>query len=192
MRDITFLKKIDLLIEKNGQEGGFFLKSKAAWISLLPSTKTLKTFFEQYGPKQGTSVELGSSVLYFISLEELTKSQVGYRSYENGSPVQNWNQEYVVIGLYNDEPVIVNTRNEQTEVLVAYESGVPKMITNSLEEFFEAIYSVLSIQYSTFNFEIMDEENFEYRAEFMDEIEASLKSILSSPHRKNFIDFFYG
>ena len=62
----------------------------------------------------------------------------------------------------------------------------------SLEEYFEAIYSVLSIQYRIFNFEIIDEEAFEYRAEFMDEIEASLKSILSLPHRKNFIDFFYG
>lgn len=207
MVDITVLKKIEKLmeksdlmerlekgglVEKGDHECGFFLKSKVAWPSSLPSTKALRVYFEQYGPQVGTFVELGTSIVGFISLEDLTRRQMGYRSIEDGVPAPGWNQEHVLIATYNDDAIMVNTGNVQTEVLAAYESGDPEMIASSLGEFFEAVYAVLDIECNKFNSDVLDEETYELREDYMREVEVVLKSILSESHSINFIDFFYG
>ena len=198
MVDITVLKKIEKLMEKSDlmekgdHECGFFLKSKVAWPSSLPSTKALRVYFEQYGPQARTFVELGGSVVDFISLEELTGNQMGYRSIEDGVPVPEWNQEHVLIALYNGDAIMVNTGNVQTEVLAAYDGEDPDVIASSLGEFFEAVYAVMDIHYNKFNFEVLNEETCEPLEDYMREVEVALKSILSESHSINFIDFFYG
>jgi len=192
MVDITVLKKIEKLMEKGDHECGFFLKSKVAWPSSLPSTKALRVYFEQYGPQARTFVELGGSVVDFISLEELTGNQMGYRSIEDGVPVPEWNQEHVLIALYNGDAIMVNTGNVQTEVLAAYDGEDPDVIASSLGEFFEAVYAVMDIHYNKFNFEVLNEETCEPLEDYMREVEVALKSILSESHSINFIDFFYG
>ena len=195
MVDITVLKKIEKLMEKSDlmekgdHECGFFLKSKVAWPSSLPSTKALRVYFEQYGPQARTFVELGGSVVDFISLEELTGNQMGYRSIEDGVPVPEWNQEHVLIALYNGDAIMVNTGNVQTEVLAAYANWNPAVIASSLGEFFEAVYAVMDIVYNKFNFEVLNEETCEPLEDYMREVEVALKSILSESHRINFILF---
>jgi len=207
MVDITVLKKIEKLmeksdileilekgglVEKGDLECGFFLKSKVAWPSSLPSTKALRVYFEQYGPQVGTFVEVGTSIVDFISLEDLTRRQMGYRSIEDGVPAPGWNQEHVLIATYNDDAIMVNTGNVQTEVLAAYANWNPAVIASSLGEFFEAVYAVMDIVYNKFNFEVLNEETCEPLEDYMREVEVALKSILSESHRINFIRFFYG
>lgn len=191
MLNSTYIEKINQLILKYGQHGGFSENSDITLTS-LPTAKALIELYESYGPQENTCIEIGSSVLFFISKHKLNNSQIGYRTYENGSPIEKWDQQLVVIGLYNDEPIIVNTDDERSEILAAYESGQPKVVSSSLEEFFYAIYLVIQIQYESFNFEILDDETFEYKDDFVETVDNRLDDCLSDEHKQNFMDFFFG
>lgn len=181
---------INKLILDFDQEGGFYLQSKISSLD-WSFNKVLKDFYCNYGPEENTSFEVGGSVLYFHAKEKIEPIQMVYNSFDDAAPVPSW-ETVVVIALYNDDPVAVNIGSERAEVYAAYESGQLNMISSSFDEFFKALHSVMNIQYKSFGLEVLDEETFELKTEFMESVVKSLEEFMDVSHRNNFIDFFFG
>lgn len=186
------LNRINELMQSHEQRGGFQENNSIDWFPELPSNDRLKQYFTTYDPTVGTCLEIGSSVLYFITFSNLVEAQIGYRTLVNGQPCNGWDQGCVVIALFDDEPVMVNTTSEQAAVWAAYESGNPKLIADNLEDFFQSIHTVIDIQYKKYNFEVLNEDTLEYKEEYLADINQKLRELLPEDQLCAFMDFFFG
>ncbi|BCL71983.1 hypothetical protein VNTUMSATTG_39200 [Vibrio nigripulchritudo] len=186
------LNKINELMQPHEQRGGFQEDHSVEWFTDLPSNVRLEQYYSTKGPTVGTCLEVGSSVLYFIAFSNLAEAQMGYRTLENGQPCNGWDQGCVVIALFDDEPVMVNTTSAQAAVWAAYESGNPKLIADNLEDFFQSIHTVIDIQYKKYNFEVLNEDTLEYKEEYLADLNQKLRELLPEDQLCAFMDFFFG
>jgi hypothetical protein len=104
-----------------------------------------------------------------------------------------WPTDRVVIAddFAGGKPIIAITSELLTPIFANYDTGVPFQISDSLEQFFLALATLVDIIYGKFAiFEIEDHDGL--RIDFVTSIEDKLKPLLGEENYQGFFDYFYG
>ncbi|WP_028301913.1 hypothetical protein [Oceanospirillum beijerinckii] len=183
------IDRIGLVMDRFDQDGGFSDQIEIEWPKNIPCSNDLEIFYKCISSNETTSIEIGSSILFFIRLDALVKSHAGYKVSSSGVPNPDWGEGYVLFALYNDEPLVVDTNSDLSPVFGAFESGPFINIAVSLTDFINAVAALVELQHGEFSSEIINDD-YEISSAFIDRA----KYILSENKGVDvdaFISFFF-
>lgn len=186
------IKEINYLVKVYGQNGFFGDGNKSLdYPESIPYAEDVKVFYSKYNPVEKVFFDFGSSVLYIFPLEELANLQSGYRFGSDGAENSEWKDSFV-IGLFDDEPIIVEAINDTAVIKASFESGCHFEISENIEMFFNAVLCVLNIQYIEFGNEPLDDVSLDFKPEFIKSLRNELFKVLGDKYTSNFVGFFFG
>ncbi len=162
----------------------------------LPSNKYLKEFYKTNNPVNFT-LDMGGSLIELFSLEDLLKKQMGYRwlSPDEGKKIiPTWNLDHVVIAddIGGGKPIIAEIKKDRMPIYASCDGLEPFFITDSLDQFIDALSSITDVINSKYNVYDIYDENEEIKNCFRIDFIETLKSILSMESSKNLFYYFYG
>lgn len=157
-------------------------------ILLSPELEYLYSHYEMLDEKAAGTLKLKSApvligdgiLLSFAAPEHLYRQQLGYRWIgDPASPQESadWPPHHVVIAVYNDDPIIVDTSQPGSPVYAAFEGGDPEPIAASLADFFTTLAIMIEGAFD-WQGEIMDEETEEVKAGYIESIQPRLQELL--------------
>jgi len=190
MLNLELVEKFAQIMNITGQDGGFNFDSLGEYPDVLPESEELVFFYNKCNPKSGTFVKVGSSAVFFKDVNSLVNIQNGYFPLQENHNDKHSSKSLVVFALKDDDPIYANTQVFGTEILCAYETCDPFVISNTFEEFICALIELLYIQHVLFEDEIMDDD-FIFLDSFLNTVTEKLSQI-NGINVEGFIDFFFG
>ncbi|MEC0124482.1 hypothetical protein [Paenibacillus pabuli] len=168
-------------------------------IPLSPELQYLYSHYEMMDEQaKGTlkmksaAVEIGdAALLSFVAPEHLHRQQLGYRWIGMSEPYQeapSWKTNHVVIANFNDDPLIVDTAAPNSPVYAAFTGEEPQLIANSLSDFFNAL-AILIEAARAYSGELMDEETYETKPEYLEHVEPVLNELLGEEHTAHLFEY---
>ncbi|TVY02066.1 hypothetical protein [Cohnella terricola] len=167
----------------------------------IPLSNELKYLYENFrihGPVRednhqldGVDIDLGNNVLYLYAPDRLLKRQSGYRWIDKEGQYDedpSWNPHWIVIADIDSNPIVVDSSLTNSPVFASYEGGELFSVSDSLARFFDALSVVLQVSHA-FNGEIIDDETFEVKSEYVDQLEKRLEILLGKDHTDNLLDY---
>jgi len=136
----------------------------------------------------------GRLVLMLITLDELETCQHGWRWIrENSGPVvesPTWNKHWIVIANRNGNAIVVDD-STAGGVVTGHIGPYNVKIADDLASFFQVMAEAMTVEATTFNYEVLDED-FNPIPEFLDAVSAVALRVLGPDGEAGFMDFFFG
>jgi hypothetical protein len=168
-------------------------------ITLTPELQYLYSNYEMVDAKaestlkmKNAAVEIGDAALIsFVAPEHLHRQQLGFRWIGMNEPYEEsstWSKDHVVIATFNDDPLIVDTESPNSPVYVAFTGGEPNRIADSLSDFFSALAILIEVA-RTYAGELKDEETYETKPEYLEQVEPLLQDLLGEEYTAHLFDY---
>jgi hypothetical protein len=109
-----------------------------------------KTYIGQRNLVPFNEVALGYRRIILYKIADLDKGQIGYSTDNDGTPLHNWGEKWLVIG-YEDEggdPIFIDTHDETYPVYTALHgqgNWEPKVIAKSFKKFIRTLGYVVKL-----------------------------------------------
>lgn len=128
----------------------------------------------------------GAFIIQIVEPQELNKMLSGWR-------VQNdttWRDEYIIFAERNGDILFCDTQNITSPVYGSIQKR-NFIISNSLADFLDAFCSAIEIEQSKYDGDVTDDD-FNFREDFLEDIDLMLKSKLKDVEAEGFKQFFFG
>jgi hypothetical protein len=136
----------------------------------------------------------GRLLLKLFPLDWLEAAQQGWRWVrdKNGAVTENpiWNKHWIVIADRHGDALVVDD-STASGVVTGHIGSFNVKIADDLAGFFQVMAEAMTIEASTFNYEV-DDEDFNPIPEFLDAVSAIALRVLGPDGEAGFMEFFFG
>lgn len=136
----------------------------------------------------------GRLLLMLFTLDDLETCLHGWRwiRKNNGTVIDDptWNKNWIVIASRNGDAVVVDDSTARG-VVTGHIGSFKVKIAGDLASFFQVMAEAMTLEASTFDYEVLDED-FNPIPEFLDAVSAIALRVLGPEGEAGFMDFFFG
>jgi len=159
----------------------------------IPLGAVLQDYFGRLG-MSGTPQVGGELLLDLFTLDNVATAQHGWRWIrKHGGPVvedPTWNKHWIVIADRNGDAIVVDD-STASGVVSGHIGPRNFKIAEDLASFFQVMAEAMTVEASTFNYEVLDED-FNPITDFLSTVSAIALRILGPDGEEGFMEFFFG
>ncbi|KQV53960.1 MULTISPECIES: hypothetical protein [unclassified Duganella] len=136
----------------------------------------------------------GRLLLMLFTLDDLETCQHGWRWIrKNNGPVIDdpaWNKHWIVIAYHHGDAIVVDD-STASGVVTGHIGSFNVKIADDLASFFQVMAEAMTLEASTFNYEVLDED-FSPIPDFLNAVSAIARRVLVPAGEAGFMEFFFG